>query len=491
MKSKNYIRFLLAAALLLSTVGCSSSPTSDQTTNDNPSSDPSAVTEAPVVDPLDQLGEYDFGGASYTMYLRKDPNYNPDDFVVEQGTGDIVNDAVYARNLKISERFHINFSYNYDDTNTSTYNTPGIVAIQAGDHANDIFAMHGAHLFYNATRGMFLDWNVYMENNDLSQTWWDQDFRTKTAIGGKLFGMTGAISYNSIGGTFCIFFNKEIATRYELEFPYQSVLDGTWTFEKFQTMSRAVTADLNGDGTISADADQYGLYSSSWGFPIATFYMAGDSIITLDEEGTPTLTAHNERTEDIMQKLKNYYSEPGALIPGYTDQTDIDLFRMERALFGSASMGALIRYRDMEAEIGVVPYPKYDENTDRYYSLVDAGENVFSIPTTAVNNDMTKISIITEALAIEGYYSVLPIYYEKALKTKYARDNESEQMLEMITASRYFDYGYFDATIDWNLSYIGRTMLNQTKDFASYYASIRKSAEKNLDKVFQMYLDVE
>ena len=150
-------------------------------------------------------------------------------------------------------------------------------------------------------------------------------------------------------------------------------------------------------------------------------------------------------------------------------------------------MGTLETARDYDVELGVVPYPKYDESVSRYYSLVDAGQNVFSVPIVAQRLEL--ISVITEALAAEGYKTVVPAFYEIGLKTKYARDTESAEMLEIITASRYFDYGYFDASINWNYSYIGRSILFEAKDLASFYQSTKNAAQENLDKLYEQYLE--
>ena len=53
-----------------------------------------------------------------------------------------------------------------------------------------------------------------------------------------------------------------------------------------------------------------------------------------------------------------------------------------------------------------------------------------------------KNNIITEALAAEGYKKVIPAFYEMGLNAKYDRDMETSEMLEIISGSRWFDFGY-------------------------------------------------
>lgn len=489
-QKRTAVAFLLLSLLA---VGCSGEDTKTDIETTNTGTESAVDTETVVTENAlpDNLPDMDFGGATYTMYLRRDKNYTPDDFMAEEGSGDIVEDAVYRRNLTISERFNVQFAYNLDETGMTTSNTPGIIALRAGEHANDILALHGAHCFEYAKEGLLLDWFEMMSYNDLTQPWWDQDFRINTAIGGRLFSMTGSLSHFSIGGTFCMFFNKDILNRFDIDYPYQDVLDGTWTFDKYYSMSRAVVQDLNGNSVIEPEYDQYGLYTDAWRYPIAAFYMAGDKIITLDGDGVPTITVYSEQTEKIMESLLSYYKEPGVYITGKSGEYPENIFREGRALFIGTYTKDLAKYRDMDAEIGVIPYPKFDESTDRYYSLVDAGENVFAVPITATTANLDMISIVTEALAYEGYYSVLPTFYETALKTKYARDNESEEMLSIIASTRYFDYGYYDTGCTKGLAYIGLTMVDQSKNFASYYESNRTPSEKMLKKALEAYLEVD
>lgn len=492
---KQFTCYVLLCMTALSAISCrQSEENNDIQTTASPSKETVQNDETDAANHRllvpDGLPDKDFGGAIYTMYLRNDPSYSPDDFYAEASSGDIIEDAVYERNLKIAERFNVQFAYNYDESNT-TRDSTALLAIRAGEDMNDILGLHGAYCFGYAINGYLLDWNSYMLYNDLSQPWWDQDFCSNMTVAGKLFGMTGSISFNSIGGTFCLLFNKNLFNTYDIPYPYQEVRDGTWSFDRFRTDALAIRADLNGNGVIEPETDQFGLYSSSWRFPIAAFYMAGDRVISSSKDGELELTLYNERTTDILDMMKNFYTESGIYITEYSGDYAEDLFRMGRAAFVGATIKSLQTYRDIDNEIGVVPYPKYDETINRYYSLVDAGDNVFAIPITVQKEKLEMISIITEALAAEGWKTVVPIFYEDALKTKFARDAESEEMLEIITASRYFDYGYFDINIHWNFSYIGRSMLNISKDFSSYYESQRKSAEKKLLKTYETYRDLD
>jgi len=432
----------------------------------------------------DNLPEKNFNGEEFTLYLyATEPS---PDFMAEEYTGDRVEDAVHERNLNIANRFNMKFSYSLDDSFISTWNTKAIVAITAGDDTFDLLEMSGGHVFYHAKSGALLDWNEYAPYNDFTKPWWDTGFYEEMNLAGKLFGMTGSISHKGIGGTFCLLFNKDILDQYNMEYPYESVKNGSWTFEEFYTMGTTVVEDLNGDGKYSPENDRMALDSNSWRFPVGAFYMAGDKIITTSKDDAPQLTAYNERTVAIIERMTALYQENGFYINDY-HPVYTDVWHANRALFTATSIQQLEWDRGAEFEMGVVPYPKYDENVSRYYSLADAGELACALPKTV--KDLEFTSIITEALAAEGYKHIIPEYFEVCLQTKSSRDAESADMLDLILETRFFDYGYWDSAINWTLSYIGRNILFVDQDFTSFYESNKKATETALQKLYESYLN--
>ena len=108
------------------------------------------------------------------------------------------------------------------------------------------------------------------------------------------------------------------------EYPYQSVKDGTWTFDELVSLSKLVSSDSNGDGSITPDMDTYGMATGSWNYPVSMFYMAGDRVITINSDGTPSLTVYSERTVDIIDKFMAYIDSANvfidALSPAYTGE---------------------------------------------------------------------------------------------------------------------------------------------------------------------------
>ena len=85
---------------------------------------------------------------------------------------------------------------------------------------------------------------------------------------------------------------------------------------------------------------------------------------------------------------------------------------------------------------------------------------------------------LMEALASESYKTVMPAYYEVALKTKYVSDDESAKMLDKVIDNLYLDAGFFYSD---NIPFYKqmRTWIGSNNNNVSSYI---KSAQRILDK---------
>ena len=86
-----------------------------------------------------------------------------------------------------------------------------------------------------------------------------------------------------------------------------------------------------------------------------------------------------------------------------------------------------------------MPYPKYDEAQKDYYSRIEGCEQT-CIPTTNVA-DLEMTGVVLEAMASDSAQHLVPAFYDVMLKSKHTRDNESEEMLEIVFGNRIFDWG--------------------------------------------------
>ena len=453
MKIKRKTALLLTVLLAFILISCSSGndadnggsgggADADSNANGPVQESGEASPENPAEEIKDSLPEADYGGYDFRIYMRDTAQTNKD-FYIESQTGDQLDDALYKRNKDIEERFNINlkfYFYPYDDWSVSTLSR----IIKSEDDGFDMGAIHTATVFTMAADNLLLDWRENMPYIDFGAPWWPDDIIDNLSIFNKLYSGTGDITYLYLDYTACILFNKEMFKERGLDYPYADVSNGKWTLDSFMSTVKQNTLDLNGDGAITPDADRLGLsIYNGWSYPVEVFYCGGDRVISINNDGFPELTMYNERTVQIYEKFMDMVNGDAAHINELNSA--IDLFRDERALFSNNSLEIVTEYRILDFEFGILPLPKYDENTPKYYAPLNQNTTSIIAPVTASNTERT--SMIIEAFAAEGYRSITPTYYDISLKTKQARDDESLEMLDYIRDGIICDYGQVDVTL--------------------------------------------
>ena len=85
-------------------------------------------------------------------------------------------------------------------------------------------------------------------------------------------------------------------------------------------------------------------------------------------------------------------------------------------------------------------------------------------------------------------YTLTPAYYDICLTSKYMRDEESSEMLDIILASRVFDLGYI---CEWGSMHqsIKSLILDGKTNVASTISSHLKAFEKAMEKTTERFQD--
>ena len=121
---------------------------------------------------------------------------------------------------------------------------------------------------------------------------------------------------------------------------------------------------------------------------------------------------------------------------GFTEED----FSNGKTLFFKANMFDLEQMRSYDIDIGFLPCPKYDEEQEHYYAP-SFGAEISILLKTLPEERYENVGILLEALAFDTNKNIIPEYKEVLLKTKYARDNESEEMIDIIVNSVSFEFG--------------------------------------------------
>jgi hypothetical protein len=142
--------------------------------------------------------------------------------------------------------------------------------------------------------------------------------------------------------------------------------------------------------------------------------------------------------------------------------------------------------RDMEEDFGFLPFPKTSEEQDNYKTLVHDTAQLSCIPVSSGNIAIS--GAILEALSAESYRLVTPAYYESALKLKYARDDISSQIIDLMRDSitTNFIYAYYPVLNEIGVLY-RKLLSGGTNTYASYMRKMAPAVDKKLAELVKTF----
>lgn len=454
----------------------------------NDGNDSSEVSVDTIEDPeyTDDLGEYDFEGYTF-KFITRDNAWSYSSLLTEEENGDVLNDAIFKRQQTVSERFNVQFTETLDKTdNVSALFKESVLA---GDDAYDMITTRGSDMFSFAQEGLLYP-ATELPCINLDKSYWSRSMTEQVNIYNNYYFAIGDISVSSYDSTHILLFSKKRMEDAGLENIYDVVNRGEWTFDKFAEYCADMTYDLNGDTKLDIE-DAYGIVSSQKQVLPNFWVAAGIKTIEKDESGSIYFNLpDNTRFADIYEKIFNITYDNEARLKGTYNDDNIggeplaNVFESDRALFMDCTFYYIGRMRASEADFGIIPYPKYDENQTEYNSRIEALE-LYAVPITA--EDLERTSVIMEALCCESAKEVIPAYYEIALKGKAARDEESLDMLDLIADSRTIDLG---DCIWWDLIRDGifnDMYIQNNRNLSSVIAARQANVEKKLTEINETF----
>ncbi|MBE6615057.1 MAG: hypothetical protein E7631_07115 [Ruminococcaceae bacterium] len=494
MKYRRSFSALLALLLLVpSIVSCSPSgsgaDTTDNNTLGNENAEGISVSEDQTEpeEPLD-LPDRDFGGQNFHFYVmgieRNANNYSVEIYSEEQN-GEVINDAVYSRNLSMAD------TYNFTITETPSAAGEDLAAtveqlVTAGDDTYQVAMLNLMNGGYLMTKGMLSDLSQ-MPHIDMSKSWWDGAIADDLTIGGKQLAAMGDINIMDNNATWAVFFNKKLLVDNGMDMPYSLVNEGTWTYEKFHEMSQVVATDLDGNGSMD-DQDLWGTVGAAENTTFL-FFSSGEQFTEKDENDIPQLKPLSDRTYSVLEAIFAFQCDNDTTLlvenakktysNAWSDLIRAN-FRNDLALFYVAGLLTYTLMREMESEYGLLPLPKLDEAQTAYNTTINQG-NCSTVTVPISCQDPDAVGFMLEALAHESQSTLTPAYFDVALQRKYMSDEESRGMLAIILENRTIDLAI---AFGWGniFSTLSAMTTSKNTDFASKYASITPSIESAMQK---------
>jgi ABC-type glycerol-3-phosphate transport system substrate-binding protein len=482
MKAKARILSIILIISSLSVACGGKEPSGDTTSAIGITSDTTDVE-------TDRLPDKDYSGREVNMLVRTEFLY---EFRAEE-SGDVVDDAVYARNRAIEEKFNVAMNI-VDVTGTYTTRDTYINTISSdvlsGSGEYDLFASAANYMLPTVIEGYYLDLTK-VPYVDLTQPWWSQGYVENLSIDGSLYLASGSASINLLENMSVIFFNKQMLKDYGFEEPYELVKSGKWTIDKLMSQAVIVNADLNGDEKMTID-DRIGLLTYG-NMVTAQTISFGLPFTQRDSEGYPRLTYMSERMMKAFDLIKSYVSGSQLVVySGSGDTLEITsnmqkAFQNNNILYMAQLLSSAQVMRAMETDFGIIPMPKLDEEQERYYTCVLENMTVLGIPTSAKEPELS--GLVLEMLAEEGYKSVVPTYFGKALGTKYIRDEASNDMLNLILETVWFDFAYLNSVSLGGINHLFNNSLSGS--LVSSFESSKSSFESKLETLIEGYKELK
>ena len=484
--------FFLSLILLLPMLAsCASNVASgDETDNSVKLSETDSIVPEDVV----------FTDKTFTILCREDNAWGSYTYEImaDEGETELVNQAVYERNLEVEERFGIdiemmdipgNYAVHEDFVNTfrnSILSNSGafdLIMNQQSTMANPELI----DLFYN-----FYD-IPYVKDN-LDAPYYYQSVNDTATIDGKLYYLLGDYSLSYWESIYVLYFNKKMAENYNIGDIYSIVKDGNWTFDKMLEMSKGVWTDLNGD-LYPGEEDSFGYVTEITNSTDAFVAHFDIPLAHRDESGSIVFDVDQGKMVNILEKFIEFKNTDDTWMAYLSSSVSLDenpvdkIFREGRSLFYHAMLYRAKSFRGMETDFGIVPYPKWNEDQEGYYTHAQDGFSVAVAPIDIPDPEMT--GAVLDVLSALSNKLVIPSYYDMALKDKYSRDDESGEMLDIIREGFVLDFGYFYQSAIGSGS-VFRNLINQDNtNFASFYAINKKGYERNLKKLLDAYEKME
>lgn len=486
MPIKKWTALLLLCAMLTSLAACGETvPDTGENTTDTTAAETAAAETDPVDARLaiaDDLPEKDYAGDRFAIL-----NYGHTSWLmtVEELNGDVVNDAIYNRNADVSERFNVELVYE----TAADYGTASEMvrnSVTAGDDNYQLAAYHFIQMGKDLLSNTFLNLNDVPYIN-FEKPWWNNTTVNDLTYKGVTFIGIGNLGLSNTNSTYCLFYNKDLALEYGLEDVYTLVDEGKWTKDKMKEQASVAYKDVNGDGTKDT-GDRYGMAFDLNGACDQFLWFFGKKIYTSQADGTYKDTYYDEKIVDIVNWLYDFSFTDNYTYTEASWNVSYPMFSAGNTLMVVQGIGGGLSYRDLDIDYAIIPAPKWDEAQEEYITVCDGSSDAIAVLQTV--QDVEKAGILAEALSAEGWKTMLPAYYDTALKHKGTRDEKSVEILDMIVANCIYDFGYvFGGTSSSTGAgfWIHKIFQSGSPDITSFYESRKSAYTENLNSVITAY----
>lgn len=494
MKTANQMFRTVCGLLAILTVGtvmtaCASDGGTSANDTDTASVETTEVLTGRDADRDTLPADLNFDGRKFSIFVA---DYQQFFVGPEEETGDIVDDAVLDRNRAVEERLNIDLEY-FVDENCKWDTIYQILNkyIMAGDTTFDVYTGQQFGITSLLINGGFV--NAYdLKYLDFDQPWWNNRYMDELAIGNNTrYFLVSDFFISPLLNTHVVYFNKTMYGQLheDPEELYDLALNGTWTMDKMAQVAKDAYVDVNNNGKTDVD-DQLGFIAYQAFSTVDPFmYMTDVEFTPRDKDGNLTFNLYDERCVDLTTSIVEFFHQAGVYTQIATGESALvkAVFTEGSAQFvGCYRLGQSVNFRDMKDDFGMLPYPKMDVNQEHYNCLVADIATLGAVPITSQNQDIA--GAVIEALSSESYRTMIPVWYEDALKIKYSRDDKTSQIIDIIHDASYTDFMYAYSPNLSNVGCLMRDLVNgNNTNYISFVEKYENKVLDNLEKIIATY----
>lgn len=487
-----FLALVLASANVL--VACGESE--NETTGGDTTSADTVATETEN----DPYAGYDFGGKSLRVYSSADDFDSTNANFLIAGTGEsngeIVNDAVYARNLKVEEGLNVSLEYTECDWTYSDIATGIDQLVMAGDSVYDVVINDIFRLVECSIKGQLH--NVAKTDKlTLDADWWYTDaMNDLVLVPNAMYLMLGDYFADSLASAHVLYYNKDaILNNYGDEnYLHNIIMEGNFTKDVMLSTMETCAVDLNGDGKYDTNDLVGYIVTGSWGpmMPVVTGFDV--QYISRDDKGNVSFDFNNEHSVKVLEACNALYNNNLSIheVDGDDLQEGIHTMMANgQAVFaGYLRLSDFGKMRDYETAVGLAPYPKLDETQENYISSLHDTSEVGAVLLTTPESDLDFVFTCLDFLGKESAETVIPTWFDEALKVKYSSGAEDAEVLDIIrySISKPFALAYQTALGGYPLPVCFLNLIGaNSNDFASAYQKSKDAGEAALASAVESF----
>jgi len=485
-----YMRFSSCAIFLALAILCSCSGGNDGITTDELQTEQTTETAVETEKVIEGIPDtLDFEAAPFRVMIPEgNKGYDNDFIFADAYTGDLLDDVMYGIYIKAEEYLNI------DIQPTAV---PGLdvvsemrSSILSGD---DAFELMWYNVSWSNGASLIADGGLY---NILElpyvkpfSEYYISEVNEMMVVNDQLYFVISA--WPTVRIPTYMVFNKKMMDSLDMEYPYQTALDGTWTFDVFLDYIKGVTSDIDGDGDFDIH-DQYG-YANMGNLTNLMAYGMGIEPFVLCDGGYYAPDFLNEKLVNVFTKVidlrerddifnANLYKPGDGSGHAIVDDAGLHVFMLGNSLFSTTGTGSLkLRYIE-DFDFGIMPYPKYDESQEYYCG--SQSPSPFAVPGSVGNPEMVGAAL--ETLSQMCYSELAPAYIDIYVNEKELRDEQSVSIMQMIMNNRIMpEMAYYYQYDDNALLLESMNQIDSSGEIVSFLTKTQTRAEKLAQKFFE------